>query len=304
MRNFVKRPGYVYARPLRGDRDADAVKDLEDAEWNAGYKNVPVLSRFAIAEQDEHKPCPFIGLFRGDELIGLCSMDIDNIHNDGTVGQLDNLYIRHDLRGFGLGTQLVNAALDAAKNDWHFQKVVLDTSSDALYAWFARLGFALKNQLGVCRPSMGTKPKQVDPFYLMEWTPDWIVARNGRQIVRALTKEDSQLITEMTEGEEHETELPEGISQVLNDPTPEKRVYGLLQNGVLCVVGILGPAPEGHTTAQLSDVYIAEFARGNDLGYDFVTAMIRWAIGLGYCSVHCDLVDPGVISIPGQPAAI
>jgi GNAT superfamily N-acetyltransferase len=75
----------------------------------------------------------------GERVVGVCGLNLDPYLGDPTVGRFRHLYVAVDYRRKGIGTQLLNAVIVAARG--HFDRLRLRTDSPIADAFYRSLGF-------------------------------------------------------------------------------------------------------------------------------------------------------------------
>lgn len=80
----------------------------------------------------------FVGLFEGEELVGLCSLGYDTTHED--AGILSNVYVNSHKRGKGYGRALVKGAIQKAAEK-HFSELYIDLPDSEFVDMCAKFGF-------------------------------------------------------------------------------------------------------------------------------------------------------------------
>lgn len=81
----------------------------------------------------------FWGVFSGEELVGICGLNLDPYENDPKAGRLRHLYVIPVRRREGAGRALVNVALLHARD--RFSHVNLRTENPVAAKFYERLGF-------------------------------------------------------------------------------------------------------------------------------------------------------------------
>jgi len=75
----------------------------------------------------------------GDDVIGVCGLSLDPYADDPQVGRVRHLYVLVPHRRAGVGEQLVNDVIEAARG--HFGRLHLRTDSVTAARLYERLGF-------------------------------------------------------------------------------------------------------------------------------------------------------------------
>ncbi|WP_171070294.1 GNAT family N-acetyltransferase [Methylobacterium terricola] len=82
----------------------------------------------------------FLGVWRGDRLVGVGGLNRDPYAAGGDIGRVRHVYLLGAHRHLGLGTLLVTRLLREAEG--HFRIVRLRAASPEAAAFYRRLGFA------------------------------------------------------------------------------------------------------------------------------------------------------------------
>jgi ribosomal protein S18 acetylase RimI-like enzyme len=77
----------------------------------------------------------------GEKIVGICGLNIDPYRADSTVGRLRRLYVLQSCRGRGLGRQLIQAAIAAARDTFRLLRVRTENQQAAQL--YEKLGFAV-----------------------------------------------------------------------------------------------------------------------------------------------------------------
>jgi ribosomal protein S18 acetylase RimI-like enzyme len=75
----------------------------------------------------------------GDDLVGVCGLNVDPYADDPRVGRVRHLYVLAAYRRAGVGEQLVTDVIETARR--HFGRLHLRTTSAAAARFYERLGF-------------------------------------------------------------------------------------------------------------------------------------------------------------------
>lgn len=104
-----------------------AFLDRMKAEWETG------ANRFSQPGE------VLLGAFDGDQLLGVCGLNIDPYEDDPAMGRLRHLFVAQAGRGRGTGKALVEAILKHARG--RFSAVRLRTDPDIRGSFYESLGF-------------------------------------------------------------------------------------------------------------------------------------------------------------------
>jgi ribosomal protein S18 acetylase RimI-like enzyme len=151
------------------ERDADAIAQLHADSWRLHYRGAYLDSYLDgdILPERRNVWCnrltpPGINQFtvcaeRGGDLVGFCHMQFDQDPQWGAL--VDNLHVRSDLKGYGIGTQLLSVAADHLVQDRPLQPLhlwVLDQNTAAQAFYDARGGERVETTLRGPFPGGGT----------------------------------------------------------------------------------------------------------------------------------------------------
>ncbi|MCP9237429.1 GNAT family N-acetyltransferase [Lewinella sp. JB7] len=116
--------------------DVPAIAALHARSWRENYTEA-MSAKYLTEEAPTERLAEWTRRFAGDtdrmrvsvaevagELVGFCCILLDHHETDGSL--LDNLHVRADHQGSGLGKRLMRAAA---------QQVVRDSGSDRMYLW-------------------------------------------------------------------------------------------------------------------------------------------------------------------------
>ena len=168
---------------LWGEKDAAALQAMLD-RGNGECQVAPVDIRALTKKEAGY----FVGLYLGEELVGLCTLGYDDDAEDCRTGLLSEVYIRQDIRQRDFGKQLVKAALQAAMNTWHFNKVNIDLLDAGLFSWYTAMGFGV-------RPEFADDP--TESMYHLSWdaTPKTMAGGDGGVARFTLPQEELGIAT-------------------------------------------------------------------------------------------------------------
>lgn len=104
-----------------GEMDAPLIQDLAHRIWPIAYREMISREQLhymlewmysipSLTQQMREEGCAFFILFCGNEPSGFASVSAS-----GTVAKLNKLYVLVELQGKGLGSALLNAAIDYAR---------------------------------------------------------------------------------------------------------------------------------------------------------------------------------------------
>lgn len=76
---------------------------------------------------------------RGDDVVGVCGLNVDPYSHDPAVGRVRRLYVMEACRHAGVGRRLVEGVMNAAAG--HFRRLRVRTENPRAGRLFERLGF-------------------------------------------------------------------------------------------------------------------------------------------------------------------
>ena len=133
------------AGTVRVERLIEASSDLFDAlvdeSERQGYRFVRRLAdEWASGANRFDRPGEALFAARIDgRLVGACGLNVDPYTRVVGVGRVRHLYVLADYRRLGVGRQLVEQVLDAARG--RFERLRLSTQNPAAAQLYERLGF-------------------------------------------------------------------------------------------------------------------------------------------------------------------
>ena len=89
-----------------------------------------------------------LGAFSASMLVGVCGLNIDPYAREPGIGRLRHLYVLPAIRRQGVGQQLANHCIEAARP--HFHLVRLRTVSAYAACFYERLGFRPVSGVDAC----------------------------------------------------------------------------------------------------------------------------------------------------------
>jgi putative acetyltransferase len=145
----------------KNSRPAITVRGQEAADWEgiAAIRNdpsviyhtlqIPYLSRDAVREHLENPPADFYALVAiiDDQVVGLLGLHI-GAGRRAHVARL-GMMVRADFQGRGVGTALMEAALELAENWLNISRIELEVYPDngAALALYEKFGFEIEGTL-------------------------------------------------------------------------------------------------------------------------------------------------------------